>query len=448
VTGVVVLAGALVLSLLLNATIGILYQDQRAQNRTLEDRIANLEREQGSGTRAGARNAIAEIAADVERLRGLRFKREVKPELLSAAALQRRVGNLFDEDNSRPDFENTQRVLEVIGVIEEDLPLWERFVDAHEEQVGGFYDEQAQELVVLAEDGENISPFSRILLAHELTHALTDQHFGLAKGTRLARRGEEDASAAFLALTEGDATLLMTRYAQEVLTADELAAAQIEQLELSTSALDRLPVFLQRSLQFPYVEGLAFAQALYERGGNEAIDRAYRDPPASTEQILHPQQYIDGAEAPVAPALDGVGDALGAAWRRIDRGEVGEIDLRLLGDIQTASGGLTEQESRLAAEGWAGGRYVAYARGAQTVVAMRIAYDSDTEATEAAESYADWLPLRYGNVGSPFDAGGDGRGWRGRSGAGMVVRSGDEIAIILGPKVRTVRDARAGLTGF
>lgn len=423
--GVAVLAIALALSLLLNATLGILYQDERGEAERLAERIVALEEQ--AGTLPPPNDELEAVIAAVERLRGLRFREPVRPEFLTSDALADRVRSLFEEDTPREDFEATQRILEAIGVVEPDAPLWDAFVASFEEQVGGYYDDTEDTLVVLA-DGEELSPFSRILLAHELTHAVTDQRFDLERRRELSEAGQEDAAAAFLALVEGDATLLMSLYLQQELTPGEQAAVIAEQGQQSTDSFDDLPPFLQESLLFPYTAGLTFVQALHAQGGFEAVDDAYRSPPRSTEEILHPERYMRGEPAPRAIKIRGVKGALGEGWRRIDDGDLGELDLRLMGDHQVASGGLSSREAGMAAEGWAGGAYVGFRSGDDVTVVMRAAFDSVGEATEAARLFGRWLPLRYGNIGSSFD---DGAGWESPTGTGIIARDGDVLSFVL-----------------
>src|SRR5688572_28609093 len=93
-----------------------------------------------------------------------------------------------------------------------------------------------------------------------------------------------------------------------------------------------MPRFLREVLLFPYTEGLEFVRALYNRGGFSEVDRAYRDPPASTEQILHPSRYLDTRDDPVAVALPDVARTLGTGWDELAGGGVGELDVRVMVD--------------------------------------------------------------------------------------------------------------------
>lgn len=450
--GVIALTVGLLVSLLLNGTLGVLYQDERARVRALEAQVEEQQRsiddlrtKLGSSDATDPIDAIAEVVA---RLRGLGFKETVEPDILTAAGLQERVRSLFREGNSRDEFDATQRVLEVLGVIEAGAPLWDRFVAAHEEQVAGFYDSKEGALVVAGGDAADPSPFTRVVLAHELTHALTDQHFDLGRLDRLRDRGRDDAASAYLALVEGDATVLMLEYLRTGLNGDEQAAATLEQGAASTEAFGRLPRFIQEGLLFPYTAGVAFAEALRARGGLALVDRAYEDPPSSTEQILHPERYMDRRDDPVEVNMPALRRALGAGWRRSIDGEIGELDLRMIADIQIASGGLSARDAARAAEGWDGGAYQALSSSDGTLVAILTEWDSVSEAREALELFQRWLPARFGNRGAQMEVSGSGRGWLAEDGAaGIVARDGTRLIIVLGPSEEPVRNARAAFGG-
>jgi len=184
-----------------------------------------------------------------------------------------------------------------------------------EEQVAGFYDPAEKALFLRggAGDGRRIFPETdrdERVLAHEIEHALQDQHFGL--GTRKTRGS--DASLAYRALIEGDASLTeiavrlqrrpgtdhwVSRVIHEIRSTP--ASELLRRGGVKSRELDAAPLLLQRTLLFPYREGLAFVADLYRAGGLKLIDRAFAEPPRSTEQVLHPDRYLAGDEPVVIP---------------------------------------------------------------------------------------------------------------------------------------------------
>ena len=139
------------------------------------------------------------------------------------------------------------------------------------------------------------------MLAHELTHALEDQRFGL----RLERGESDDAALARLALIEG------TRDARDGAVPAALLRGREGAQRRCSARRSRpgpdLPKFLQDQLLFPYIGRDAFAQALRAARaagpGRSSTSPTASASPDSTEQVLHPEKYLR-VETPAAGALD------------------------------------------------------------------------------------------------------------------------------------------------
>jgi hypothetical protein len=140
---------------------------------------------------------------------------------------------------------------------------------------------------------------------HELTHALQDQRFAI--GARdLALRDDWDASMAFHAIIEGEASLVMLSYVAGMTgrSLSELVSNDLG-MESAVAAADKtvpagVPPYLVKSLEFPYVAGLRFVALAFRRGGWPAVDALYADPPRSTREILHPEEYFAGRRFPTS----------------------------------------------------------------------------------------------------------------------------------------------------
>src|SRR5205823_972720 len=142
----------------------------------------------------------------------------------------------------------------------------------------------------------------KMVIAHELTHALADQNFDL-DALQAAAKGDDDRDLALSALIEGEATLTMLGAMMDDWDGAKVAKIPAADLDRTFSLMMYLmPVFggpslrtappiLSESMIFPYVRGLVFCARLTNDGGWEALDAAYHNPPLSTEQILHPEKY-------------------------------------------------------------------------------------------------------------------------------------------------------------
>jgi hypothetical protein len=195
----------------------------------------------------------------------------------------------------------------------------------------------------------------RLALAHELAHALADQQYGLRKYLDAAK--DDDATTARESVIEGQASWLSWAYMAEQSGGrpevprsllDELAdvGAQGE----AYPVLERTPLYLRESLVFPYTEGMRFQDSVYRKLGTAAFDQLFRDPPLSTQEILHPESYAD-ALRPIRPALPKPMKNM----RLLVSGDVGEFDYSAILRQQTG-----EVEGRKVAAEWRGGSYGLY----------------------------------------------------------------------------------------
>jgi hypothetical protein len=314
--------------------------------------------EGGGSPRAGAAGAarvtsqrIERIERRVERLRGLRFRRPVGVEVVSPAQA-RRVG-LAEMRRSEPPARRraSEELLKLLGLLPPQADAGRIMAAIFAEQVAGFYDPRDGRLALVRGAGVD-----DITLAHELTHALEDQHFDLE---RLGDGPGDDRSTAEQALAEGTATLVMERYAarwpSETPVGDALAG-----LTQVTSATP-LPAYTMRSLIFPYIQGERFVSALREAGGGDwrLVDVALRDrPPTTSAEILEPDRWLR-AQQPAHVALGATGPLRTAGgWRRLTSSTLGAEDLAAL--LAIDSGPLAARELTA---GWRGGRYALWRRG-------------------------------------------------------------------------------------
>jgi hypothetical protein len=318
--------------------------------------------------------AIEDAVVD---LRGLEPKADVAPHILDEAQLKERAETSFRSLNPEELIEANQVLYSALGMIDADEALADLYIELTASQVAGFYDFDADELFVVARSGE-IGVIERVTYAHEYNHALQDQYFDLTALLRMP--GEGDTATAHLALVEGDATAVMAFWAQGALTPQEaLELLEESQSPEQQAILERMPPILRESLTFPYEQGLQFVLRLQAGGGGwEAVDAAYDDPPASTEQLLHPEKY-DDREDPIDVELpDGLAEQLGPDWSVPYEDTFGEFQfqvwLRNAIDRDTGNG---------AAEGWGGDRF-AVLKGPDDrwAVVMVTTWDTANDATE------------------------------------------------------------------
>ena len=289
------------------------------------------------------------VADRVETLRRLRFGDVPAPEVVSADRLGRIEDREIRESGGNPPIAADEAAARILGLLEPGEQL-EAAQGASDQLAAAAYDTTAERLYVI-EDAVGASPaLVEFILAHELTHALEDQAFGLPDPVRA---DDDDQALAGLALVEGSATSTMVRYADRYLNALalSLAAAGID------DDTGEVPKFVVDQLEWAYLEGMRFVDRLYEvADGWKLVDYALGSrAPASTEQILHVAKYLRD-ERPVPVALEDA-ELTRRGWHRVGGGVLGEYGTR-----QTLALGLTQRDAARAATGWGGDRYGVWSR--------------------------------------------------------------------------------------
>jgi hypothetical protein len=317
-----------------------------------------------------ALTVFAQIEEQVRDLRQLPAAEIGQPEIVTRAELAQILPALLE-----PALDN--ETLRALGLLTADQDIVALTEQLYEAQVLGFYDFDAKRMVVVTDAG--LTPAAEITYAHEYTHAMQDAAFDTsAIQTRVA--GKRDEELALLGLEEGDATTAMVIWALGHLSAEELAGIT----ETPVPDMSGIPDWMVRLLEFPYLSGAEFVGRLYASGGWDAVDAAYADLPASTEQILHPDAYIAGQVPIEVEGLD-LGTALGAGWTNASDTTLGEEWMA----VWLEGIGVTQATAEMAAAGWGGDHLtVANNTDGSWALGWRIAWDAPIEATEFETAYA------------------------------------------------------------
>jgi hypothetical protein len=329
---------------------------------------------------ANAANAAlyAAIEAQVVQLRGLQPTAPVTRDVLDEAGLRAYLEKSFAEDNPASLVASTETLYKALLLMPSDASLENLYIELLTSQVAGLYDDKTKQMYVVSKSGA-IGPAEEVTYAHEYTHALQDQHFGLRSVVGDAK-DQGDRTLARTTLVEGDATLLMSLWAQANLTPAELGQVATASDPASEAVLAKMPAILRETLLFPYTSGITLALGDFQRGGFGSIDDRFSNPPDSTEQILHADK-LAAAEQPVAVRFPGdLAGRLGTGWAVSMQDTLGEFQL---GILLRDAGGVTASVASAAAAGWGGDRValVEGPAGAAGVV-LDTAWDTNTDATE------------------------------------------------------------------
>ena len=329
-------------------------------------------------------------------IRGLRVKRSVPCLLQNREEVKQYLLTTIKTKIPSEKLAMEGLVYRALGFIPPEFNYEEGLVKLYLDQLGGYYDPERDHFVMAAW----MPAILQVPVAvHELTHALQDQHFNLDPFMD-PKRYDGDQLMSRSALVEGDATAVMVDYTRRLmgqpgLSKEKDVSAIMLQNLLGTgmiTATQDVPQSLVNMLIFPYTSGLRFVHSHMRKGGYQAVDRVYKNPPRSSEEILHPEKYPASANefVSVADAPDIFGE--GKQRPIVYRDTVGEFGISALLSSFVANKG----ECAKAASGWGGDRVVVYKQDADPnpAVVWRVHWDTEKDAKEFFEIYLQVISAR------------------------------------------------------
>jgi hypothetical protein len=266
-------------------------------------------------------------------------------------------------------------------VLPADVGLREALNAYQQGGVVGFYNPPTGELVYLRSGQMDV--VERLILAHELTHAIDDQHFDLTRLDDISATCRDEAFTAGLGAVEGSAQHFATKTLIEFPPTD-VSLEDLAGLLGSLAEQPDVPPFVYALQTWPYTAGQEFIASIESRGGVELVDQALQDLPLSTEQVIHPERWPD--DAPTSVDVPDLSEQLGPGWGDLDVMEVGEAWLREM--LALRVGGALADE---AAAGWDGGIYRAWTDGTDVAVVLRTVWDSAQDARTFADALEEWI---------------------------------------------------------
>jgi hypothetical protein len=432
-----------------------------------------------AGGRADQTKAISAqtdaITEDVARLRGLKFLERVPVRVLSLSEFESMLREKIDVELSSTRARGLNLGLQAFGWVEPPFEIRESFLDLIVTQAAAVYDPETDTYLFI--EGVSDSVLVDMISSHELVHAVTDQHFDLDRLLmRPAREGKlnEDETQAVRFLVEGDATYVMMMRAvmgmlggmkalapnspiDEATLASSLrislealagmpysnqvesmlagAAALGGRLGASAAALDSLPVVLVRPLLDAYLRGALLICDLKARGGWASVDSLYRNPPVSTEQVLHFDKLYPERDAPRQVRIEAPGSAAPGV-RVLCEETLGELYARTLFE----AGGMDNEAAELAA-GWDGDRLVVAERDTSWTAVWVTLWDAESEAS----AFEDGLKRHLGRRAATTPNGENRWDVRGRP--TLVGRRGDRAAIVQAGDLKTAEELIARALG-
>jgi hypothetical protein len=300
---------------------------------------------------------------------GFPIKSDVKRQLTTRADVEHYLTEKFDEDEDAKRMQRSEIVLKKFGLLDRDFNLKPFLLALLKEQIEAYYDPKTKTVNML--DWISVDE-QKPVLAHELTHALQDQHLDLDKWSdqtppEVSLTPSEDSDhlakdeldTAREAVTEGQATAVMMDNILKPMGKSLIGDPEIVDFIKGQMAgsdnspmLARAPLLLSESLLFPYREGLSFEQDVWmDRGQTAAFTGALDRPPSSSWEIMNPREYEQG-HVPAIPYLPDIHPLVDKTYRPYDIGQVGQLDLHILAGLFGGDGA-----ARDLTPAWDGGIY-------------------------------------------------------------------------------------------
>jgi hypothetical protein len=311
-------------------------------------------------------------------MRKIPFKSEVKRDVTAREDLQAMLIKEIDEEMTPGEFRAGELGMKALGLLPPEINLKQIMVKVYSEEIAAFYDTKTKTMHLIKEpEVKNKKPptflerlmgktggfdkdENKTVIAHELTHALADQNFNI-DAMQKAVKHDDDRDLALSALVEGEATLTMIGAQMKDWDGSvvrEIRAADLDRVFsfliplmpiAGGKSLREAPVILSETLIFPYLRGMVFCARMTNDGGWDALNEAYKRPPLSTEQVLHPEKYKAKPDPPMAIDLGKL--EVGKSWKELGRNVVGEMQLGVL---------LRRHGGKAAAAGWDGDRFAVF----------------------------------------------------------------------------------------
>ena len=378
------------------------------------------------------------IQSQVVQERGLQPKSPVPVVLLSPDELRNNVVNDFLADYTDEKMTDDVYELSIIGLLDPGFDLRTLYTNLLSEQIAGYYDNDVKEMFVVQGTGFN-GP-EHLTYAHEFTHVLQDQNYDIKNGLKYnddTCEVDTERCAAIQALIEGDATLSEYTWFQGFATSQDQQQVVDYYNSLKNPVYDSAPEFLKKDFVFPYQQGLTFVQYFHDNGGFAAVDAVYKNPPVSTEQILHPELYP--ADTPIKVDLPDIASSLGTGWREVSRNTMGEwYTYLILADGSKPVARLDDATAQTAAAGWGGDEYLVLHNDSANITSfvMKDIWDTANDASEFSVALQRSLNSRFGLIASQNA---DTYSWSYSGGYSSFLISGSTTIWIIAPDAATAQ---------
>jgi hypothetical protein len=334
-----------------------------------------------------------EVMNEMSEITGWTLKSPLKKSIRTRVDIRAYILSEMDDEKDAKERYASARSAEAFGLIPKGFNLDNFLVDLLTEQIAGLYDPKKHEFYI----ADWIQPDEqRMVMSHELTHALQDQHFNIEPWARAAKPND-DAELARESVLEGSAMAGMLEY---TLRDKGLKLRDLPDIDPSifvgdlsdTPMLKKAPPFIKDSLMFPYFDGLRFSMWVLRTGGWGGFDAIFARPPAGTQQIMHPDLYLSD-KVPQPIKVDVPEGIPASHWNKLEENIMGEFGWK-----EVLKQFLGDDEAQKVAAGWNGDDYATYEQkdnSQKLMLFARIRFDDNVRASDFFNAYRDALSKKY-----------------------------------------------------
>jgi hypothetical protein len=333
-----------------------------------------------------------EVLKDMSEITGWQLKSPLKKSIRSRAEIHAYVIEQMNDEKDAKERYASARSAEAFGLIPKGFNLDSFLIDLLTEQIAGLYDPKTHEFYI----ADWIAPDEqRMVMSHELTHALQDQYFHIEDWAHAARPND-DAEMARESVLEGSAMAGMLEY---TLRDKGLKLRDLPDFDPSlfvgdlaeTPMLKKAPVFLKDSLMFPYFSGLTFSMSVLRTTGWSGFSAVFVKPPADTQQIMHPELYRE-SKVPAPLKVDLPIGVPGSGWNKLEENTMGEFGWK-----EVLKQFLDDERAKKLAAGWDGDDYITFEQKDTKHIMLftRTRFDTAEMASAFFTAYSEALKKKY-----------------------------------------------------
>jgi hypothetical protein len=381
------------------------------------------------------------LMIEVEDIRGLKMETRVPMYVVDRSQAEIILQGEYDQIGYRETVQNEAKALAALGFIKPTYDMAKYALTRLADGVLGFYMPSNPTIYII---GNRFAGMERWTFSHEFDHALVHSRFpnaGIMEDDPVCANDSQRCEA-IRALVEGDAMLVMSFWRDQYASLYDERDIALSPRPFILPPEQNTPPYVGPMVEFSYYGGLIFVYSLWQKGNWAEVNKVYENLPVSTEQILHPQKYLD-REKPIVMKVPDLGSVIGTDWVLVKSDSMGEyMTYLLLAYGADLTSQISSDTAVTAAAGWGGDRYMVFTSsdGGKQILAAEWSWDTDADAAQFFSAMKDYVDKRFRGETAVSSSG---FCWAMNQETTCLFRSGKEILWVLAPDLDLVTRIRS-----